>query len=259
METAKVLSLAAAVVGAPLGFVGLAWLVLAAARRSSVWALAVLLAAPVAGPLFAVRHRGEGLKPLVACLVGTVLFLALPLYLRGQWRAGGSTAGARGEAQPAQEPEAAPAALPVWTTTSEDGLAELSQSGERVDCRVSCSREGREVWSALYCMAESRDLRFVSNDCERVVVLHPRPPALSRWQLVELGHVYHRAEVEYVLKAGGLFREERELVRSGRSLLWLRGVMGVEGSAPHYSVTGRNVEVETVDGQQHSIPLSGQP
>lgn len=258
METAKVLSLAAAVVGAPLGFVGLAWLVLVAARKSSVWAVAMLLAFPVAGPLFAVRHRGEVLKPLVACLAGTLLFLALPLYLRRQWRVGASTPSTASQAQLQQPPDTASAAV-VWTTVSEDGLAELRQSGEGVGCYVSCSREGKEVWSAARCLAESRDLRFVSNDCERVVVLHPQAPALSRWQLVELGHVYNRAEVDYVLKAGGLFKDERELVRTGRSLLWLRGVMGVEGRAPHYSVTGRNVEVETVDGQQHTIPLSGQP
>jgi hypothetical protein len=240
LDSAKVLALAVALLGAPLGFVGFAWLLLVATRKPF--------------------DTSEALRPFVACVVGSLFFLALPLYLRRQW----AQAPAAPPSQPAPESEET-VPLPVvgttvrdWTTLSADGQAELGHKSRDQGCQVSCSLKGQPVWSADVCLGEKLDFRFVSNDCERVAVLHPMPSG-RRWQVVEVAHVYNRSTLDYAIQAGGLFQHERQLQHSGNALLWLQGAVGTPGPPPRYDAAGTGVELVTVDGQLHTISLIRQP
>lgn len=171
-------------------------------------------------------------------------------------------------AQPAAAPEpAAPeSAAPEpqsetlraynWSAFSVDSEVELRQEAQAPGrCRITCRMGERELWSAERCLGERLDLRFLSRDCERVAVLHPFPSMPGRWQVVELAHVYRRGELDYVVQAAGLLREERRLKRSGRNAYWLQGTMGNPGEPPRYNAEGTLVELVALDGQKLTLPL----
>jgi hypothetical protein len=171
-------------------------------------------------------------------------------------------------AQPASTPEPAapkpaepePSSEAVraynWSAFSADSEVELRQQAEAPgNCRVTCRLGERELWSAERCLGQRLDLRFISRDCERVAVLHPFPRMPGRWQVVELAHVYRRGELDYVVQAAGLLREERRLKRSGVNAYWLQGTMGNPGEPPRYNAEGTQVELVALDGQKLTLPL----
>jgi len=145
-----------------------------------------------------------------------------------------------------------------WESRSPDESATLVQSylgNER--CQVACKNAGdKEVWSSEVCLAKRIDLRFLSNDCERVIVMHQIPKPQRRWQLLEVAHVYKRgAEPDWTVQAGGMFREESAMRRNGSSYYWLGGALNVPGNPPKYTPDGKGVAYETIDGKSYVMPL----
>lgn len=148
-----------------------------------------------------------------------------------------------------------------WTAVSQDGTAVLMQThlgGGK--CRRTCNdgEGGQEVWSADGCIARQIDLRFVSNDCEKVAVLHQLPEVRrgERWQQVPVAHVYARARLEYPVAAAGAVRDFKKIKSAGTTFYWLQGALGQPGPAPRYADDGSAVEFVTADGNAQRIPLT---
>lgn len=100
----------------------------------------------------------------------------------------------------AAPPEAAPpAALEdlFWTSYGQDGavLLRIQQTARaRKTCRVTVLRGGGELWSADRCLATRAQMRFLSPDGERLLVLNPDPEVNGPAADVELGVLYARAK-----------------------------------------------------------------
>ena len=71
-----------ALVGAVLLLAGALWLIVEAFGVKWYWGLAVLVFFPVAGPIFAIRHRRPATWPMVAMAIGVVVGSAPILYNR---------------------------------------------------------------------------------------------------------------------------------------------------------------------------------
>ena len=174
---------------------------------------------------------------------------------------------------PAAPPSAAPvAASPIeataidagvddnpldWTTLSADAKTELEQKGKPDgSCVLTARRDGKTLWSGDRCLAKRADMRFLSKDGERFVVLHPVPEGSSTdWQHTEVAHVYRRTKPEWTVLAGGVIQDPSRARISGTSLEWLRGTLATPGRPPRYSPDGNSVEFETIEGQKQEIPL----
>ena len=165
------------------------------------------------------------------------------------------------------QPTAAPAPEPDdphrdlnWSTVSADASALLTQEHLGPDdCLRRCKDGpgGKEIWSARGCIGNQLDLRFVANDCGKVVVLHPLPKARATqlWKRVMVAHVYERDQLAYAVAAGAVVRDWKQIRSAGNTFYWLAGAMDVPGPAPRYSADGTAVVIETIDGKQQSIPL----
>ena len=151
-----------------------------------------------------------------------------------------------------------------WSAVSQDGTAVLSHSAnETGKCRRWCNDapNASELWNAEGCIGEKIDLRFISNDCEKVVILHQLPKATAHaanWPQVEVGHVYTRGKLDYAVAAGGAVRNFRQIRSAGTTFYWLAGALGVPGERPRYAPDGAAVLFTTVDGTAQSIPLVSQ-
>lgn len=162
---------------------------------------------------------------------------------------------------PPEPPDEGPYKDLSWSTVSQDGSAVLSQSADLGGrCRRVCNAapSGSELWNAEGCIGERIDLRFVSNDCEKVVVLHQLPKTTAssaNWPQVEVAHVYTRGKLDYAVAAGGAVRNFRQIRSAGTTFYWLAGALGVPGERPHYAPDGSAVLFTTVDGTAQSIPL----
>jgi len=149
-----------------------------------------------------------------------------------------------------------------WSTVSQDGTAVLSQSADATGkCRRWCNGapNGSELWNAEGCIGEKIDLRFVGNDCEKVIVLHQLPKTTAssaNWPQVEVAHVYTRGKLDYAVVAGGAVRNFRQIRSAGTTFYWLAGALGVPGERPRYAPDGSAVLFTTVDGTAQSIPLA---
>lgn len=144
-----------------------------------------------------------------------------------------------------------------WTTPSAAGAALLKQKkNDPRGCRVTCTWNGAEVWSSDTCLGETGDFRFVSEDCERVVVIHPvaRSEA-GGWGSAKAAHVYKRSKLDYVVNVGAVVRDERQVRKSGSNVEWLAGTLKTAGTPPRYAKAGDAVEFETLGGQTQRIPL----
>src|SRR6185436_11010805 len=65
-----------------------------------------------------------------------------------------------------------------WTAVSPDDQVALVQTGDlRGKCVAECSKTHakQQLWRAEKCFGTKLDLRFISNDCEKVVVIHQLP------------------------------------------------------------------------------------
>ena len=146
-----------------------------------------------------------------------------------------------------------------WTAVSPDNEVALIQTGDlRGKCVAECSRthSKQQLWRAEKCLGTRLDLRFVSNDCEKVVVIHQLPKASGIPQQTVVGEVFRRDKRQYTINAGATVKDWSKVRGGGTTFYWVAGTLGLPGTAPHYSKDGQTVELETVDGQKHSIPLT---
>jgi hypothetical protein len=138
-----------------------------------------------------------------------------------------------------------------WETGSASGQAVLSQrktaSGE---CQLTCRREGADLWNATRCISTRVDFRFLSEDCERVVVVHAVPGRSDMWQHAEVAHVYKRgAKLDYAVVAGAVVKGKDAERNMNASVRWMRG-------EPSYTPDGAKVAFSSIDGRPQFIPLT---
>jgi len=169
-------------------------------------------------------------------------------------------AAAPAAAPPAGSDETDPARQELnWTAVSPDNQMALIQTGDlRRKCVAECTKTHAKqmVWRAEKCFGTRIDLRFVSNDCEKVVVIHQLPKASGIPQQTVVGEVFHRDKRKYTINAGATVKDWSKVRSGGTTFYWLAGTLGMPGPPPRYSADGQAVELETVDGAKHSIPLT---
>lgn len=90
-----------------------------------------------------------------------------------------------------------PAALEdlFWTSYGQDGavLLRIRQTARaRRSCHVVVLRGGEELWTAERCLATRAQMRFLSPDGERLLVLNPDPEVNGPAADVELGSLFAR-------------------------------------------------------------------
>lgn len=184
-----------------------------------------------------------------------------------------STAGAvSGEAPAAPAPAPAEPATDEsqndvyrWTTVSADGTAVISHGSDgQGKCRRTCTdAPGAEVWSAEGCIAKRHDLRFVANDCGKVVVLYQLPEVKvserERWRQAPVIRVYAREKLDREVTAAGAVRDWKAVRSAGTTFYWLGGALGQPGLAPRYSSDGNAVELQSIDGQAYKMTLTSTP
>lgn len=146
-----------------------------------------------------------------------------------------------------------------WTAVSPDDQVALVQTGDlRGQCVAECSKTHakQQLWRADKCFGTKLDLRFISNDCEKVVVIHQLPKALGIPQQTVVGEVFRRDKREYLINAGATVKDWSKVRSGGTTFYWVAGTLGMPGTPPRYSADGQSVELTTVDGTKHSIPLT---
>jgi len=146
-----------------------------------------------------------------------------------------------------------------WTEVYPDDQVALIQTGDlRGMCTAECSKTHakQQLWRADKCFGTKLDLRFISNDCEKVVVIHQLPKASGIPQQTVVGEVFHREKREYTINAGATVKDWSKVRSGGTTFYWVAGVLGMAGTAPRYSADGQSVELMAVDGTKHSIPLT---
>ena len=147
-----------------------------------------------------------------------------------------------------------------WNAVSEDTKAVVQQSADRsFRCTATCLVGEEERWTSSSCLGKRIDLRFVSNDCEKLVVLHQLPKVTGDRRAAEVAHIYKRGVLEYAVNAGGVVPDEKKLRSAGTTFYWLAGALGIPGTAPHYAAGGSGVEFDTVDGRHQTIPFVTPP
>lgn len=144
-----------------------------------------------------------------------------------------------------------------WSTWSADGKTELRQSRHDGRCHVECVKpDGARAWEEVgTCLAAPGERRFVSNDCERTVVLIPAPLRGKAWSATEVMRVYVRDRLEYAVQGAAVFDEK--LMKSNTS--WIKGCYGAPGDEPHYSADGLSVEYDSLDGKHRTVSLVAPP
>jgi hypothetical protein len=159
----------------------------------------------------------------------------------------------------AAEPETPPVDRDLtWETPSRDSKIYLHQTHQPDGfCHLECVRiPDQRLWSGTGCVGKWLDLRFISDDCERIVVLHPFPKAAAHDRATPVARLFqHEVQVEELL-AGGIVQNWSKVRTSGSHLYWLAGVLDMPGAAPHYSDDGSAVELDTLDGTHHRIPFA---
>src|SRR5262249_30378766 len=120
----------------------------------------------------------------------------------------------------APTPPAQPSNPLDWRAYSADGQTSLEQKGNPDgSCKLTASRDGKTLWTSTDCVGQRADMRFISKDGERVVVLHPYPQGSTNdWRQTEVAHVYRHSKLEWAVKAGGVIQDPRHARISGSSV-----------------------------------------
>jgi hypothetical protein len=149
----------------------------------------------------------------------------------------------------------------TWETATRDASIVLRQKRQPDGfCHLEAIRlPDQKLWSGTACVGKWIDLRFLSDDGERIIVLHPYPKAATHGRATPFIHVYqHEVQVEELL-GGGIVQNWSKVRTSGSQLYWVAGVLDLPGTAPHYSQDGSGVELDTLDGARHRIPFAPPP
>lgn len=157
----------------------------------------------------------------------------------------------------------APAETFVWSARSADGQAEVRQEpvageGSVARCTTSATvspphEELRRVmWKWDTCIATREQLKFVSPDGQRVLVLEPLPtPVGDKGRDAEVVTLYEQGLRVKFLRAGAAVEalEERR---------WVKGVAGHLGVPPAYSADGTGITFESLEGRAFTLGFDGQ-
>ena len=138
-------------------------------------------------------------------------------------------------------------------------------------CRLEVSKESGQVWSLPRCLGSPDDLYFVSNDGERVWVLHPlaakAPEVKSKssgkkkksqvpgWARAPVASLYGRDGQKLDEKLLTEFvapKDMGELRELSGHFKWLEGTLGIPGKGPRLTDDG-HVEFEAVGGKHHRL------
>lgn len=172
---------------------------------------------------------------------------------------------APGEPQAAEVPPTAGDPIPdlTWSARSADGRAEIQQTGLRDAKGARCTststvtQPGEEpsvMWRWNTCIATTAQLRFVSPDGKRVLVIDPHPASYKGpWKDVEVATLHEHGVRIAGAKAEALVTRPIELREPSLRLAWVK-----EGAAPRYTSDGKAVEFETVDGHAFRLGFEGE-
>ncbi|MBL8919536.1 MAG: hypothetical protein JNJ54_11785 [Myxococcaceae bacterium] len=141
-----------------------------------------------------------------------------------------------------------------WATPSHSGAVVLHSTEVSKGCEVRCEKkDGSVLWSETApCQMPKEHLRFVSEDCERIVTIDPAPINANLWQTLPIARVFTRSKLEYEVAAVTLVSDGALMKRSRG---WLRGHSEVSGDGPTYRDDGEAVVLVTVEGKRHELPL----
>lgn len=144
----------------------------------------------------------------------------------------------------------------IWTTHAAKG-AEVRQVARSVeDCTLSCTSNGQTAWSRPGCVAVDTDYRFVSNDCEQLVILHENPTFDGAHAEAVVGSVVVPGAPAVPLRLKRFMQSSTKLKINGRHVRWLGGVLGSPGIKPGLSTDGNGIEFETIDQVPHALTFA---
>jgi hypothetical protein len=176
------------------------------------------------------------------------------------------------ETQLAEAPPSPADELPeqTWSARSSDGNAEIQQTAFRNGKATRCTStstwsspwdDKKVMWRWDTCIATREQLKFVSPDGTRVLVVDPLPAALqakANWQDLEVATLYEHGVRVRGAKAGALVRTPIEVREPSLRIVWVKGHGGFPGAPPRYASGGKAVELDTVDGQAFSLGFDGE-
>jgi hypothetical protein len=176
------------------------------------------------------------------------------------------------ETQPSAAPPSPADELPeqTWSARSSDGNAEVQQTAFRNGKATRCTStstwsspwdDKKVMWRWDTCIATREQLKFVSPDGTRVLVVDPLPAALqakANWQDLEVATLYEHGVRVKGAKAGALVRTPIEVREPSLRIVWVKGHGGFPGTPPRYASGGKAVELDTVDGQVFSLGFDGE-
>jgi len=168
-------------------------------------------------------------------------------------------------------PQTAPAEeLPdlTWSARSENGRAEVrqtaSQTGKELRCsivsKVSSVFDGPSVvWQWDTCIATREQLKYVSPDGKRVIVLEPLPESLQdNWKDVEVATLYEHGLRVTGMTAGAFVSAPAWAQAPSTHFAWMKGQGGLPGEPPHYNFSGTELELESADGRSFRLGFDGE-
>lgn len=143
----------------------------------------------------------------------------------------------------------------VWSTASADATVSVISLEAKGGCELRCEQaDGGVRWSSVSaCKVKRAHLRFVSGDCERLLVMDSSTILAKHWENTVVATVMRRAELDYEINAVTVIGNI-DKVRAAHG--WLKGLSDVSGTPPTYGPDGGTVDFVTVDGRAHSIPLA---
>jgi hypothetical protein len=115
------------------------------------------------------------------------------------------------------------------------------------------------VWQWDTCIARREQLKFVSPDGKRVLVIDPFPaPIQGNWRKVEVATLYEHGLRVTGTTAGELIGALDEAREPGARFAWVKGEAGLPGQPPRYTSDGKTVELEAVDGRPVRLGFAGE-
>ncbi|WNG49463.1 hypothetical protein F0U60_39080 [Archangium minus] len=171
---------------------------------------------------------------------------------------------------PGEPPSPTAEALPehTWSARSADGNAEVQQTahqdGKALRCTTTStlSPPGEKpsvVWEWNTCIATRQQLKFVSPDGTRVLVLNPLPASpQGNWKDVEVAALYEHGVRMKGVKAGALVSAPIQAREPFLHFIWVKGQAGLEGEPPRYTSDGKAIEFETVEGRSVRLSFTGE-
>ncbi|WP_257447869.1 hypothetical protein [Archangium lipolyticum] len=156
----------------------------------------------------------------------------------------------------------------TWSARSANGNAEVRQTALRNGKERRCtlvstvsplSGERSVVSHWDTCIARREQLKFVSPEGTRVVVIDPFPaPIQGDWRNVEVATLYEHGLRVTGTTAGELVGALDEAREPTARFAWVKGEAGLPGTPPRYSSDGKLVELEAVDGRSVRLGFEGQ-